>query len=119
MAENRSPGNALAICAVIFSATLCGIAGVILALIGLKKYPVGSDNRLLCIIALSAGSAVLLLEIIWFTIFFVQPSPNYRVFIEKRFNFYNAPFNSYTSFPEHAITGKELQRGEVWPTNNN
>ncbi|MEG2076114.1 MAG: hypothetical protein RRY34_06390 [Victivallaceae bacterium] len=43
-------GNGLAICALVFS-LICGLVGLILAIIGLTKYPAGSSGKTMCIIA--------------------------------------------------------------------
>lgn len=47
----HTPGNGLAIGALIVS-LFCGLIGLILAILGLIRYPSGSSGRVLCIIAL-------------------------------------------------------------------
>lgn len=48
---SSGPGNGLAISAIIVS-LLCGLVGLILAIIGLNRYPSGSGGKTMCIIAL-------------------------------------------------------------------
>ena len=47
----KAPGNALGICALVFS-VLFAIVGLILSIIGLTKYPAGTGGKTMSIIAL-------------------------------------------------------------------
>ncbi len=51
MSTSYTPGNGLAISALIVS-LFCGLIGLVLAILGLVRYPSGSSGKLMCIIAL-------------------------------------------------------------------
>lgn len=51
MSTTSTPGNGLAIAAIIVS-LFCGLIGLILAIMGLVRYPSGSGGKTMCIIAL-------------------------------------------------------------------
>lgn len=51
MTEPEKTSNTLAICALVF-AFVCSLVGLVLGIIGITKYPKGSNGRLMSIIAL-------------------------------------------------------------------
>lgn len=64
MSEPGRPSNMLAIWALIFS-VLCSLVGLILGVIGMSKYPKGSNGRVMSIIAIVVSVLVMLGALAW------------------------------------------------------
>lgn len=62
--ESEKPNNTLAVWALVCS-ILCSLAGLVLGIIGLNKYPKESNGRVMCIIAVVLSILSMMGMIAW------------------------------------------------------